>query len=151
MQTRGPHLKKLVMIVDDEEPLRLLLGSLLKMNGFRVLLAGTGKDAIRICARFRRPIDLMITDIQMPELSGFDLAGLIAGLRPGMPVLFISGALSESDPEVRERLSPVRDFLAKPFTQKSLASKVESILAVSQDAVSRATSQRSLQNQCVPA
>ena len=151
MHDRGAHPKKLVIVVDDEEPVRRLLRSLLRMSGFRVLLAGTGNDALRICGRFSRPIDLMITDIQMPELSGFDLAALMASLRPEMPLLFISGALSEQDPEVRERLSPVRAFLAKPFTQKSLASKVEAMLAASRSFEGPAHVQRSLHNQCVPA
>jgi DNA-binding response OmpR family regulator len=144
------HPKKLVVIVDDEEPVRRLLGSFLKMNGFRVLLAGTGNEALRICAHFRRRIDLMITDIQMPELSGFDLAGRMASLRPGMPVLFISGAFTEGDPEVRERLSPARDFLSKPFTQKSLSSKVETMLAASNEFSSPTPAQRSNRNHCVP-
>ena len=129
MRTRG-----LVLVVDDEEPLRVMLGSLLKVNGFRVLLAGTSNDALRICARLTRPIDLLITDIQLPELSGFDLAAVLAIERPSMPVLFISGAFTEHDPEVQTLLAPGRDFLAKPFAPEVFAAKVKSMLAVEQDA-----------------
>jgi DNA-binding response OmpR family regulator len=151
MTNRGRNPKKLILIVDDEDLVRRMLGLLLKIHGFRVLQASTGNDALRICARFRRPIDLMITDIQMPELPGFDLARLTAAVRPEMAVLFISGAFSEQDPEIRENLSPGRDFLAKPFTPKVLASKVESLLAIPRDFAQAAPCQESLQKQFVPA
>jgi len=127
MQTRG-----LVLVVDDEEPLRVMLGSLLRMNGFRVLLAGTSTDALRICARLTRPINLLITDIELAGLSGFDLAAVLAIDQPATPVLFISGAFTEQDPEVQ--LAPGRDFLAKPFALEVFAAKVKSMLALPQDA-----------------
>jgi DNA-binding response OmpR family regulator len=128
MQTRG-----LVLVVDDEEPVRVMLGSLLRMNGFRVLLAGTSTDALRICARITRPINLLITDIELTELSGFDLAAVLAIERPAIPVLFISGAFTEQDPAVRTRMTPGRDFLAKPFALEVFAAKVKSMLALPQD------------------
>ncbi|SRR5260370_28033276 len=126
--------RELVLVVDDEEPLRVMLGSLLRMNGFRVLLAGTSNDALRICARLTRPINLLITDIQLPELSGFDLAAVLAIERPAMPVLFISGAFTEQDPTVRTRMTPGRDFLAKLFAPEVFAARVKSMLAVPQNA-----------------
>jgi DNA-binding response OmpR family regulator len=129
MQTRS-----LVLVVDDEEPLRVMLGSLLRMNGFRVLLAGTSNDALRICSRLMRPINLLITDIQLPGLSGFDLAAVLAIERPAMPVLFISGAFTEQDPEVQTRITPGRGFLAKPFAPEAFAAKVKRMLAMPQDA-----------------
>src|SRR4029077_5068787 len=109
-----------------------MLGSLLRMNGFRVLLAGTRTDALRICARLTRPINLLITDIELAGLSGFDLAAVLAIDQPATPVLFISGAFTERDPEVQ--LAPGRDFLAKPFAPEVFATKVKSMLAVPQDA-----------------
>ena len=149
MHSPWPNPKKLVMIVDDEEPVRRMLRLLLKMNGFRVLLASSGNDALRICARFGRSIDLMITDIQMPELDGVHLARLVGSVRPGMPVLFISAAFCEQDPEVRELLRPDRDFLAKPFTPELLASKVESMLAFSRDLAGAPSNHRLPQRECV--
>jgi DNA-binding response OmpR family regulator len=125
--------RKLVLIVDDQEPLRVMMGWFLRKNGFRVLLAGTSDAALRIFERFSRPIDLLITDIQLPKSSGFDLAEAFASARPTLPVLFISGALTEEDPEVRRRISPGRDFLAKPFSPKVLETKVGDMLAVSND------------------
>jgi DNA-binding response OmpR family regulator len=129
MQTRG-----LVLVVDDEEPLRVMLGSLLRMHGFRVLLAGTSNDALRICARLTRPINLLITDVELTGLSGFDLAAELAIERPALPVLFISGAFTEQDPTVRTRMTSGRDFLAKPFALEVFAAKVKCMLAVPQHA-----------------
>jgi len=117
------------MVVDDEEPLRMVLRKVLRADGFRVLLASTGDDALRICTRLSRPIAVMITDLQLPGLSGFELAEEAARLRPRMPILFMSGAFRDQDPEVRKRLGPGRDFLGKPFNLHSLASKIESIMS----------------------
>ena len=118
------------MVVDDEETLRLVLGAVLRKSGFRVLVAGTGHEALRICRRIRRPIAAMITDLQMPGLSGFELADKAARLRPQMPVLFMSGAFRDQDPKLREHLGPGRDFLGKPFNMDLLVSKVDSMMSV---------------------
>jgi two-component system, cell cycle sensor histidine kinase and response regulator CckA len=126
-----PNPRKLILVVDDDGPLRVMMGVLLRRTGFRVLLAATSNDALRICNRLTRPIDLLITDIQLPELSGFDLTALMAIERPEMPVLFISGAFTEQDPELRTRLCSRTDFLAKPFAPKMLETKVESMLVAS--------------------
>ena len=126
-----PTPRKLILVVDDDEPLRVMMGLLLRRAGFRVLLAATSNDALRICNRITRPIDLLITDIQLPELSGFDLNSLLAIERPEMPVLFISGAFTEQDPELQTRSCSRTDFLAKPFTPKMLETKVESMLVAS--------------------
>jgi DNA-binding response OmpR family regulator len=77
----------------------------------------------------RLPIDLVITDIQLPDLSGFDLAAMLASTRPETPVLFISGAFTEEDFEIRAQIAQGREFLAKPFTPGVLALKVKSMLA----------------------
>jgi DNA-binding response OmpR family regulator len=126
--------KPLIMVVDDEEPLRGVLSRVLSANGFRVLVASTGNEALRICARMRRPIAVMITDLQLPGLSGFELAEEAARLRPAMPVLFMSGAFRGQDPEVSKCLGPGRDFLEKPFNLDSLAAKVDRILSAPQSA-----------------
>ena len=116
------------MIVDDHEGVRTMLRTILSMKGLRVLVSANGEDALRICRRFSRPIDMLITDVELPKLSGFDLAELAARVRPAMPILFISGGFNEQDPEVQERLGPGRAFLEKPFDIDRLASKMESIM-----------------------
>jgi FixJ family two-component response regulator len=76
----------------------------------------------------------LITDIQLPDLSGFDLAAVLAIERPATPVLYISGAFTEQDPEVQTRITPGRDFLAKPFAPEVFATKVKRMLSISRDA-----------------
>lgn len=135
METRQLKLNKpLIMVVDDEELLRLVLRTTLRDRGFRVLVASTANEALRICARIRLPIAAMLTDLQLPGLSGFDLAEEAARLRPDMPVLFMSGAYRDPDPEIRKRLGPGRDFLQKPFSLNLLASKLESMISVPRSA-----------------
>jgi two-component system cell cycle sensor histidine kinase/response regulator CckA len=106
-----------------------MLRSILRMNGYRVLVAGTSNDALRICTQFRRPIDLMITDVAMPGFSGFVLADEVARNRPRMPILFISGGFDRQDYAVRDVLHAGREFLEKPFTGRALASKLKSMIA----------------------
>ena len=118
------------MIVDDYEQLRMLLREVLRVKGLKVLVSGSGEDALRICRRFTRRIDVLITDVELPKLSGFDLADLAARVRPAMPVLFISGGFHEQDREVQERLGPGRAFLEKPCNMDRLILKVERLLAV---------------------
>jgi hypothetical protein len=105
-----------------------MLRSFLAMNGFRVLTAPTGPHALRICGRIKRPIQVMITDVQMPEMSGFDLAIKATQLRPEMPVLLMSAGFSESDFELRNRLGPRTAFVQKPFSLAALSSKLRSVL-----------------------
>lgn len=120
--------RPIALIVDDQESLRVMLGSFLQANGFRVLTAPTGRHALRICERIKGPIEVMITDVHMPEMSGFDLAIKASQLRPGMPVLFVSGDFSESNSEIRQRLGPRTAFVAKPFSWIVLSSKLRSVL-----------------------
>ena len=129
MQAQKRKVKPLIIIVDDEEPLRRMLRSILLMNGYRVLVASTSNDALRICTQFRRRIDLMITDVEMPGFSGFVLADEVARDRPRMPILFISGGFNRQDHAVRDMLRAGREFLEKPFTGSTLASKLKSMIA----------------------
>ena len=126
--------KQLIMIVDDEESLRLVLRAVLRAHGFRVLVASTGDQAVQICRRIRRPIALMITDLQLPGFSGFEVADKVAQLRPRMPVLFISGGFRDQDSRIREHLGPGREFLGKPFNLKSFVSKLGSMMSMPRSA-----------------
>jgi DNA-binding response OmpR family regulator len=122
--------KSIIMVVDDQEQLRMLLRDVLNVKGLKVLVSGSGEDALWICRRFTRKIDMLITDVELPQLSGFDLADLAVRVRPAMAVLFTSGGFFEQDREVQERLGPRRAFLEKPFNMDKLVLKVESLLAV---------------------
>lgn len=122
--------KPLVIVVDDQASMRTMLRSFLESSGFRVLTASSGGQALRICTRITRPITAMITDVQMPEMSGFDLATKAGELYPEMPILFMSGAFSEIDMAAKQRVGSRTAFLQKPFGWALLSSKLRSVMAL---------------------
>ena len=120
--------KRLFLIVDDEEDIRLLLRGFLERAGSRVLTAKDAEEALRICHRLSCRIDALVTDVQLPGLSGFDLAELAARLRPEMPVLFISGSFRAREEAIARHLMPRRGFLQKPFTAEALSQKLALVM-----------------------
>jgi len=116
-----------VMIVEDEEQLRVLMVRALRGLGYTVLEAGEGAEAMRVAAAHAGEIHLLVTDVVMPGESGPQVATRIAGARPSMRILYISGytddALSRHglvDSEI--------EFLSKPFTPRALGEKVREVL-----------------------
>ena len=125
----------LALVVDDEELVRAVAANILKRSGWRVLLAHNVADARRIYARteLRRRLDLVVTDIQMPGASGFDLGRELAVLCPGIPVLFMSGGYRDHDPEILVHLRPGRVFLEKPFSERSFLTRLAEVRRAEQD------------------
>ena len=113
-----------ILLVEDEETVRRLARRLLEKHGFRVLMAESGEEALRICEDHPE-IDLMLTDVIMPEMSGRELVRTVASRFPEIRILYISGYSEESG---QESLGPSHDFLSKPFTAESLAAKVREVL-----------------------
>jgi two-component system cell cycle sensor histidine kinase/response regulator CckA len=116
-----------VLLVEDEQAVRTLARKLLERLGYRVLEVGDGASALEAARRHDGPIDLLLTDVVMPELSGADLAARLVALRPDTRVLFMSGYTD--DAIVRHGL--VREgghFLQKPFTPDGLARKLREVL-----------------------
>ncbi|HET8921726.1 MAG TPA: response regulator [Candidatus Acidoferrum sp.] len=116
-----------VLLVENAEPLRALAKEFLKGNGYAVLEAENGKEAIRIAKAFGGPIHLLLTDVIMPEMGGKQLAEQLAKLRPATKVLYMSGY---SDDGIVESgiLATEMAFLEKPFTRDVLLRKVRRIL-----------------------
>src|SRR5207244_2058044 len=95
----------------------------LERKGYRILEASDGAEALRIASQHQAPIDLMVTDLVMPGMSGRQLAQRLSPERPEMKVLFVSGYTE--DTAVRRRVAESNvAFLQKPFTVESLARKV---------------------------
>jgi PAS domain S-box-containing protein len=120
--------KETVLLVEDEEIVRSVIREVLRTNGYKVLDAGCGEDAVRLCKRKVR-IDLLLTDVVMPGMSGQELAEQVRELRPDLKsrVIFMSGYTD--DAVVRHGvLSPETAFIQKPFTGDSLARKVREVL-----------------------
>lgn len=116
-----------VLVVDDEEALRLLVGQVLERSGYRVLAAGEGAAALNRAGEHDGPIHLLVTDLILPGLTGLDLAERLAISRPDMKVLYISG---HSDLGVVRpgAIEPGLAFLQKPFTPSALLGKVRHVL-----------------------
>jgi CheY-like chemotaxis protein len=122
-----PRGTETILVVEDEEPVRRLVRAVLESNGYKVLLATRGEDALSLADGNKGPINLMITDLVMPGMSGRELAERLAPKRPEMKVLYMSGYTD--DTVVRHQvLDPDTPFLQKPFKPESLARKVREVL-----------------------
>ena len=117
-----------VLVVEDENAVRALVSGILSRFGYRVLQAADGEEAIKASATFDGRIDLLLSDMVMPELDGRMLAERLEISRPEMKVLFISGY--PDDYLSRRGLLPEgKSFLNKPFSSKRLANTVREILS----------------------
>jgi DNA-binding NtrC family response regulator len=114
--------ERTVLLVDDEELVRRLVRVLLQLEGFQVLEASHGEEALRMSATHPGTIDLMVSDVTMPGVRGPELARRLEAQRPEMKVLFMSGY-----PDVP--IPTGAPFLPKPFTAGCLQRKVQEILA----------------------
>jgi PAS domain S-box-containing protein len=116
-----------ILVVEDQDEVRTLTRRMLEARGYRALVAASGADALRIAAHAAGPIDLLVTDVIMPGMSGREVALLLEPAHAGMRVLFVSGYTDESI--VRDGvLEPDITFLQKPFTAEALARKVREVL-----------------------
>ncbi|HYN75194.1 MAG TPA: response regulator [Candidatus Limnocylindria bacterium] len=113
-----------VLVVEDFEPLSVLLDRVLTAEGYRVTTAGTAVTARAACAA--EDFDLIVTDIQMPGGNGAELARAVAAERPGLRVLFVSGNV-ERDLDLRVPGGHT-DFLQKPFDIYELVERVQRLL-----------------------
>ncbi|HEY9506082.1 MAG TPA: response regulator [Gemmatimonadales bacterium] len=116
-----------VLVVEDEDSVRELVRQILEDHGHAVLTARHGRDAMLIAERYERPIDLLVTDVVMPEMGGGELVERLVARRPTLKVLYISGY---TDDELLRRGVPgaPASFLHKPFTTDELMRQVREVL-----------------------
>ena len=98
----------------------------LRENGYEIIEASNGTDALRLCDSFSRPIHLILTDIVMPGLSGPEMAAQLKRTRPETGTLFMSGYMRET--VLRHGLQTDSAFLQKPFSPELLIEKVQEVL-----------------------
>ena len=114
-----------VLLVEDEGQIRAVARGILQRQGYRVLEASTAAAASRLAAEYASHIDLLLTDVVMPQTSGRQLAEQLGAERPTMKILFMSGY---TDGALEGQLPAGSGFLQKPFTPSSLARKVRELL-----------------------
>ncbi len=119
-----------VLVVDDEIQVSQFVAAVLECEGFSVLTAHSGRDAIDLAEAHLDRIDLLVTDIVMPEMDGIAVARRVQAVIPGVPVIFMSGAcdLAALDAARSEQ------FLQKPFTPARLVQLVQNLAANSRTA-----------------
>ena len=111
----------------DEDELRRLAVRELEELGYLVLAAANGVEALQVARSLERPVDLLVTDVVMPEMNGVELAESLVDLWPELAVLFMSGHLDEGAME-RHPLDPDADLLPKPFTPDQLGRRARHAL-----------------------
>jgi len=116
-----------VLLVEDEKPILNLSKDILERFGYRVLTASTPSEALRVARTESGTIDLLLTDVVMPEMDGRALAHMIADVHPGVRCLYVSGYTSDVIAH-RGILDDGVHFLEKPFTMQDLGSKVREAL-----------------------
>jgi PAS domain S-box-containing protein len=116
-----------VMLVEDDESVRNLVRTMLETKGYSVLAAAGAEEAEHMCAEVSGGVDLLLTDVVMPEVNGRVLAERLSALSPSMRILFMSGYSDEAVYRHGE-ISPNASFIEKPFTDRTLARKVREVL-----------------------
>ncbi|MGN6392244.1 MAG: response regulator [Gemmatimonadales bacterium] len=126
----APGGSETVLVVEDEEAVRHLVCRVLRTKGYRVLEAAHAEAALQVWNAATEPIDLLVTDMVMPGMSGTALAAQLAEARPGLRILFITGYAPEAV-ERRGELADAGGLLEKPFSADQLARKVREVLTAS--------------------
>ena len=120
---------KTILLVEDEVALRRLICLCIEKCGYKVLAAKDGAEAIEVFCQHQDQIALVVSDIMMPHVDGFELKQRVATLRPAVKFLFMSGH-SEQTIEQRETLAQGCAFLEKPFLPDELTSKIRELLRI---------------------
>ena len=126
-QAKAAGGKEAILLVEDEEPVRLAAREFLRMKGYTLLEAADGAEALRVHSQHTGRIHLLVTDVVMPGGSGRELAEELQTLDPRLRVLYISGYTGGSVGSMAG-LDPGASFLQKPFALEALARKVREVL-----------------------
>jgi two-component system, cell cycle sensor histidine kinase and response regulator CckA len=115
-----------ILLVDDDEVLRRFVQRILMQQGFHVIEASDGAEALEVASAYAQPVDLLLTDVIMPKVNGLVLAQRLLQERPGIGVLYMSGYVERS---ILLAKHPESILLQKPFPPDALIAAVRQILA----------------------
>jgi DNA-binding response OmpR family regulator len=124
----APRGHETLLLVEDDDTVRETLALILERQGYRVLTAPNGRAALIVCETHRNPIDLVITDVVMPQMGGRELVRRLEAVRPGVPVLYMSGYTDDAIVK-HGVLRCELDFLQKPVVPEVFLEKVDEVLS----------------------
>jgi len=125
--TTRPKGTETVLVVEDQDGIRDIVRESLRRNGYTVLIAEDGNQALEMASAYPDPIHLLVTDLVMPNIGGRELAERLTPLRPQMKVLFMSGYSEHSTLNIEETALSAT-VLQKPFSLEALAQNVRRVL-----------------------
>jgi two-component system OmpR family response regulator len=114
-----------VLVVDDEPNLAEVVTMALRFNGFTVETAGTGREALAAVSRFKP--HLMVLDVMLPDMEGFEVASRLGAQRAGVPIIFLT-ARDATEDKVRGLSGGGDDYMTKPFSLEELVARIRTIL-----------------------
>ena len=116
-----------ILVVEDDDGIRRLIHRMLEPAGYKVVSAGTGQELLRICQQWPGPVDLLLTDVVMPTMSGSAVAARVSELRPSAKILFMSGYMDEAIGHHGVPETGI-NFIHKPFSAEGLLRRVREAL-----------------------
>ena len=128
VRTKGPDGGETILVVEDQDAVRRITKSILKVYGYQILEASNGDEAVEVAQKHAGEIHLLLTDVVLPGMNGKALSEQLKILRPNLKVLFTSGYTSEVIAG-RGVLDSGVSYIAKPFSPDRLAAKVREVLA----------------------
>jgi two-component system, cell cycle sensor histidine kinase and response regulator CckA len=120
------QLRTTILVCEDDEQLRMLVEMMLRNHGYRVLLAAHAEQAVEIATAHVGAIDIVVTDVHLPQMTGPDLVERLHTIQPAFDVVFLSGYPAEMMPG--QRLPSGCEFLQKPFDETALVGTIRSLL-----------------------
>ncbi len=121
----GANASSRVLVVDDEPSIVEVISMALRFQGFEVETAATGREAIAAVSRFHP--DLMVLDVMLPDIEGFEVANRLGAQRAGVPIIFLTARDSTED-KVRGLTGGGDDYMTKPFSLEELVARIRTIL-----------------------
>ena len=116
---------KTILVADDEEVVRMFLAAALRHRGYKTISAKSGADGLRRFSDHQSEIDLVISDILMPDVSGYQMVKAIRAIRQDVPVLFVTGTMQDLPTWVKESCGVLR----KPFSLVNFQTAVDESLS----------------------
>ncbi len=122
-----PDENETILVVEDEEMLRELVQSMLELKGFRILTASNGLEAIEVFTREKEKIALVLTDLGLPKLGGWEACQQMLRIKPQLQVVVATGYL---EPTAKQTMAEggVREFVPKPYLAEELSVTIRALL-----------------------